>query len=190
MHGGLEDTIDEGNRTDVPQLVLVHVHLIVAKVDDGEARVVSDNFLDVFAVLSTLQLIVAHHELDEAIVLLDTMHDLLEVRLQLIVRQVDLGEVCVAGQDLLADHDGGLVAHALVTQRDTIVSLMQLHLSGETLQLLLRLARYAEVHALSLIKQVPRRIRNSAGRDTVVDSLIKSDVLEDRVLRAHELMFR
>ena len=68
----------------VLQLVFVHVKFGIAEVNTCQAGVVKDDLFDVVGMVGSIELIVPHHNLDQPLVLLDTVHDVLEVHLKLV----------------------------------------------------------------------------------------------------------
>jgi hypothetical protein len=89
--------------------------------------VVLHDGLDLVGVLMA-QLVVAHRERDEPLVGAQTLHNRLEICLQLVAGQVNASEVLVRGNDVLANDRGGLEAQALVPETQFVIALVKLHL--------------------------------------------------------------
>ena len=66
---------------------------------------VEHHLLQLEGVVDSVDLVVLHGQRDEPIILLNTLHNMSEVILELIVRQINSGEVLVASDDLFSDHD-------------------------------------------------------------------------------------
>lgn len=91
--------------------------------------------------LYAVELVVLHHELDDSLVSSYSVHDWLEVTLELVAREVNFSEVVILSDERFADDIGRLVAHALIFEAKAVFSLCQSHLSDESFRLLVRLAR-------------------------------------------------
>ena len=99
-----------------------------------------DDCFQVLSVFCPTELVVLHDQLDQSLILLDTIHDWLEIALELITRQVDLSEFVIVTDQGFSNDICRLVPHTLVSEGKAILSLGQSHLSNESLLLLIRLA--------------------------------------------------
>lgn len=80
----LQDAFDYGNGSNVSQFVLVDVELAVAEVDYVQTWMVLHDALEVRGMLRPAQLIVLHDELNQPVILPDSLNYRLEVLLELI----------------------------------------------------------------------------------------------------------
>lgn len=92
-----------------------------------------DNGFQVLSMFDTAQLVVFHDKLDQPLVLPYTLHDWLEVALELIARKINLSQLIVGADERLSDDIGRLEAHALISKGQSIFPLSQRHLSDESL---------------------------------------------------------
>jgi hypothetical protein len=122
--------------------------------------VILDDCFQVFSMLHSIELIVLHHELHDSLVSSDSVHNRLEIALELVAREINFSEVVVLADERLADDVGRLVAHALVLEAQAVLSLGQCHLRDESFSLLVRFARQPKVHALRLVELAPHVVRN------------------------------
>jgi hypothetical protein len=81
---GAKDSLDDGNSTLVPQLVLIDIKLCVTEVNDAQRWMVHDHISNVICVVAAVQLVIFHNHSDNSVVLLNSCNNWFEVGLKLI----------------------------------------------------------------------------------------------------------
>lgn len=101
-----QDSLNHGNCTQVSKFILINIKLHITKINNAQTGMIFDNFFDSRSVLLAVQLVISHDQRDDSGVLFDSLDNVIEIRLQLVIRKVNSQQVVVIPEDLLADHDG------------------------------------------------------------------------------------